>query len=241
MARDEPTKKVATFCPLCVSRCGATATVSDGEFVALQPEPEHPTGQALCVKGKAAPEIVNHPERLLHPLRRTKPKGAADPGWQRITWDEALDAVATQLVALARDHGPESVVFGSASPSTSAMSDSVDWVMRLRRAFGSPNMCVSMELCGWGRSLAPIYTFGQAVPGGYMPDLDQAGCILYWGYNPSVARLAHATSTVAALAPRRAPGRGRPAARRAGDARRTTGCASVPAPTRRWRSRSPTC
>ena len=199
MARDEPTRKVATFCPLCVSRCGATATVSNGEFVALQPAPEHPTGQALCVKGKAAPEMLNHPERLLHPLRRTNPKGAADPGWQRITWDEALDAVATQLTAIARHHGSESVVFGSASPSTSAMSDSVDWLMRLRRAFGSPNMCMSMELCGWGRALAPIYTFGQAVPGGYMPDLDEAGCILYWGYNPSIARLAHATSTVAAL------------------------------------------
>lgn len=199
MGRDGQTTEIPTFCPLCVSRCGATATVSDGEFVALRPAPDHPTGRALCVKGKAAPEMVKHSERLLHPLRRTHPKGAGDPGWQRITWEEALEVVGAQLTALSRDHGPESVVFGSASPSTSAMSDSVDWVVRLRRAFGSPNMCMSMELCGWGRALAPIYTYGVAVPGAYMPDLDRAGCILFWGYNPSVARLAHATSTVAAL------------------------------------------
>ena len=32
-----------------------------------------------------------------------------------------------------------------------------------------------------------------------MPDLEHAGCILFWGYNPSLARLAHATATVAAL------------------------------------------
>lgn len=32
-----------------------------------------------------------------------------------------------------------------------------------------------------------------------MPDLERAGCILYWGYSPSVARLSHATATVAAL------------------------------------------
>ena len=38
------------------------------------------------------------------------------------------------------------------------------------------------------------------MPGTYLPDLENAGCILFWGYNPSVARLAHATSTVAALA-----------------------------------------
>jgi anaerobic selenocysteine-containing dehydrogenase len=200
MAGDQVTRQVSTFCPLCVSRCGAKATVTDGAFLALEPDPSHPTGQALCVKGKAAPEIVYHPERLLHPLKRTHPKGAGDPGWQRITWDEALDTVAARLLALARDHGPESVVFSATSPSTSAMSDALDWVMRLRRAFGSPNQCVYMELCGWGRYLASIYTYGAAVPGAYLPDLDHAGCILYWGYNPSVARLAHATSTVAALA-----------------------------------------
>jgi hypothetical protein len=42
-------------------------------------------------------------------------------------------------MAIAEESGPEAVVFSSASPSTSAMSDSVDWVVRLKRAFGSPN------------------------------------------------------------------------------------------------------
>ncbi len=193
-------RQVPTFCALCVSRCGATATIAaDGTFAALRPDPSHPTGRALCVKGKAAPEIVGHADRLVHPLRRTNPKGADDPGWQRIGWDEALDTIAARLRSLASDHGPESVVFGTASPSTSAISDSIDWVMRLRRAFGSPNEAGYMELCGWGRYLASIFTYGDSVPGVYMPDLEHAGCILYWGYNPSVARLAHATSTVAAL------------------------------------------
>jgi anaerobic selenocysteine-containing dehydrogenase len=199
MATDQATTQVSTFCPLCVSRCGAKATVSDGRFVALDPDPSHPTGSALCVKGRAAPEIVDHDERLLHPLRRTTPKGAADPGWQRISWDEALDTGAARLSELAADHGPECVVFGTTSPSTSAMSDAVDWLGRLRRAFGSPNQCVYMELCGWGRYLASLYTYGAAVPGVYMPDLDRAGCILFWGYNPSVSRLVHATSAVAAV------------------------------------------
>lgn len=199
MGTTPATERVATFCPLCVSRCGATATITDGVFVALQPDPSHPTGQALCVKGKAAPEIVRHDQRLLHPLRRTNPKGADDPGWERITWDEALDHIADRLLTFARDDGPESVVFGATSPSTSAMSDAMDWVMRLRRAFGSPNQCIYMELCGWGRYLASTFTFGAAVPGAYMPDLERAGCVLFIGYNPSVSRLAHATATAAAL------------------------------------------
>ncbi|NIQ60363.1 MAG: molybdopterin-dependent oxidoreductase [Gemmatimonadetes bacterium] len=198
MEDGQPEREIPTFCALCVSRCGATATVRDGRLVSLRPDPWHPTGQALCVKGKAAPEIVHHPDRLLYPLKRTRPKGDPDPGWERITWDEALATAADRLLGLARDHGPESVVFSSASPSTSAMSDSIDWVQRLRRAFGSPSFVVSMELCGWGRYLASTYTWGAAVPGAYMPDIENAGCILYWGYNPSVARLAHATATVAA-------------------------------------------
>ena len=56
-----------------------------------------------------------------------------------------------------------------------------------------------MELCGWGRYLATFYVFGASVPGMYMPDLERAGCILYWGYNPTVSRIAHATATVAAV------------------------------------------
>jgi anaerobic selenocysteine-containing dehydrogenase len=197
MAPTPTTTEIATFCPLCVSRCGARATVTDGTFT-LEPDPSHPTGQALCVKGRAAPEITAHPDRLRYPVRRTAPKGG-DPGWQRISWDEALDTVADRLQELAREHGPESVVFSSVSPSTSAIVDAVDWIQRLQRAFGSPNLAVAMELCGWGRYLASLYTYGASVPGQYLPDLDRAGGILFWGYNPSVSRLSHATATTAAV------------------------------------------
>jgi anaerobic selenocysteine-containing dehydrogenase len=198
MAEAPASTQVATYCPLCVSRCGARATVTNGTFT-LERDPSHPTGKALCVKGKAAPEITAHPDRLRHPMKRTAGKGAADPGWQRISWDEALDTVADRLGALARDHGPEAVVFSSVSPSTAAIVDCIDWIQRLQRAFGSPNFVYSMELCGWGRHLASLYTYGAPVPGQYMPDLDRAGCILFWGYNPSVSRLAHATATREAL------------------------------------------
>jgi len=196
---DHDIQRVPCFCALCVSRCGAVATVAEGEFTALDADPEHPTGRALCLKGKFAPEIVRHPKRLLRPLRRTRPKGDPDPGWVEIGWDEALDTVAANLRHIAAEHGPEAVVFATASPSTSALSDAQDWVVRLRRAYGSPNHLNSMELCGWGRHLASVYTFGAAVPGAFMPDIERAGCLLFWGYNPSLARIAHATAAVAAL------------------------------------------
>ena len=195
------TERIPGYCALCIARCGSIAVVENGRFVALEPDPSHPTGQALCAKGRAAPELVYHPDRLLYPLKRTRPKGDPDPGWQRISWDEALELTATRLRRLAEHHGPECVVFSSVSPSTSAIPDSLVWVQRLMRAFGSPNLCGSVELCGWGRAYATRYTFGigNGVAGGTMPDLENAGCILFWGYNPSLARLTHATSAVAAL------------------------------------------
>lgn len=201
LADQHATQRIAGYCALCISRCGSIAVVENGRFVALEPDPSHPTGQALCAKGRAAPELVYHPDRLLYPLKRTRPKGDPDPGWQRISWDEALDLSATGLRRLAERHGPESVVFSAVSPSTSAIADSVAWIQRLMRAFGTPNLCGSMELCGWGRGYATRYTFGigMGTNGTHMPDLENAGCILFWGYNPGLARLAHATATVAAL------------------------------------------
>jgi anaerobic selenocysteine-containing dehydrogenase len=200
MVVEKPTtERRQGYCSLCISRCGSIGVIEAGRLAALEPDPAHPTGKALCAKGRAAPELVYHPDRLLHPLKRTRPKGDPDPGWQRISWAEALELTAANLKKIAAEHGPESVVFSVASPSTSASDDSTAWISRLMNAYGSPNLCASMELCGWGRYQATSYTFGAAVPGAYLPDLDQAGCILFWGYNPNLARLVHATATVEAV------------------------------------------
>jgi anaerobic selenocysteine-containing dehydrogenase len=188
------------YCALCISRCGAIARSENGRFVALEPDPSHPTGKALCAKGRAAPEIVYHPERLRYPLKRTRPKSDPDPGWEQIGWDEALDLTARNLKRLAAERGPESVAFSVVSPSTSAIADALPWIQRLMNAYGTPNLCASMELCGWGR-FAALYTWGIPIglPGTVMPDLEHSGCMLFWGYNPSSARIAHATSAIAAL------------------------------------------
>ena len=96
------TQRIQGYCGLCIARCGCVAEVEDGRFVALEPDPTHPTGQALCAKGRAAPELVYHPDRLTHPLKRTRPKGDPDPGWQRIGWNEALELTAAAMRRIAR-------------------------------------------------------------------------------------------------------------------------------------------
>src|SRR5580658_9441691 len=116
--------KVPGFCGLCIARCGSIATVENGRFTRLDPDPTHPTGQALCAKGRAAPELVYSKQRLTQPLRRTRPKGEANPGWVEISWDEALDTTAEAMRRLAAAHGPQCVAFSQSSPSTTAIGDS---------------------------------------------------------------------------------------------------------------------
>jgi anaerobic selenocysteine-containing dehydrogenase len=87
-------RRVPAFCALCVSRCGCEAVIEGDRLVAIEPDPSHPSGRALCAKGRASPELVEARDRLLYPLRRTRPKGDRDPGWQRISWEEALDETA---------------------------------------------------------------------------------------------------------------------------------------------------
>ena len=204
MEQAAATERVRTYCALCIARCGAVAVVQDGRLAALEPDPSHPTGQALCAKGRAAPELVHHRDRLTHPLRRTRPKGDPDPGWQRISWNEALDLIAAELRRIAARHGAQAVAISQASPSTTALADCAPWIRRLANAFGTPNVALPLDVCGWGRGFATLYTFGVGSLGtgaarGAMPDIAGAGCIILWGYNPSLSRLTHATALVEAL------------------------------------------
>src|ERR1700747_1853870 len=95
-------RRIRGFCALCIARCASVAVVEDGRFTRLEPDPAHPTGQALCAKGRAAPEIVYSRERLTHPLRRTSPKGERNPGWERVGWDEALELTAAAMRRVAQ-------------------------------------------------------------------------------------------------------------------------------------------
>ncbi len=169
--------------------------VEDGILKAVEPDPGHPTGSALCVKGKAAPQLVHSPRRLLHPLKRTQPKGAADPGWTRIGWDEALDTIAEKLGVMAAREGPEAVAFGVTTPSGTAVSDGFAWISRLARAFGSPNLLFNTENCNWHKDFSPALTFGSGIG---MPEYERTGCIVYWGFNPSTSWLAQAIEAKAA-------------------------------------------
>jgi anaerobic selenocysteine-containing dehydrogenase/ferredoxin-NADP reductase len=185
------------FCALCKSRCGATYRIDDGRLISAGPAPSHPTGKSLCLKGKAAPEILYSADRLMYPLRRTKPKSSPDPGWQRISWEEALSEASTKLAGIRDRFGAEAVAFSTTTPSGTALSDGADWVERLIQLFGTPNWVSTTEICNWHKDFAHAFTFGTGIP---YPDYRNSDVIVLWGFNPSAVWLDQATQVAEARA-----------------------------------------
>ena len=146
-------QQMHTYCAMCISGCGVMVTVEDGLLKQVRVDPEHPNG-CLCVKGSAAPEIVHSPDRLRSPMVRTRPKGERDPGWARISWDEALALAASRLLDIKARYGAEAVVFSRATPAGSATADLASWVHRLANAFSSSNVMTTTHICTWNSALS---------------------------------------------------------------------------------------
>jgi len=182
-------EQIRTYCLMCGTRCPVICTVDKGTFTKVIPDKEHPLGGTFCVKGAAAPEFVYDPMRLKYPMKRTNPKSATDPGWVRISWDEALDTIARKLVGIRERYGAESVVFYRPALGGSASADYQPWLQRLVSAFGSPNYAKTTHICNWHKDVGSKYTYGVGIP---EPDYENSGSILIWGTNPNNTDIRHA-------------------------------------------------
>ncbi|AXK32448.1 molybdopterin dinucleotide-binding protein [Streptomyces armeniacus] len=186
-----PAETKRGYCTLCRSRCGAVYTVESGRITQVAPDPGHPTGTALCPKGRAAPEIAHSTRRLTSPLRRTRPKHADDPGWEEISWDEAMAEIAERFSAIRAEDGAEAIGFAVTSPSATPMSDSIEWVERFIRRLGASNICYATEICNWHKDFAHAFTFGSALP---TADYAATDLAVLWGHNPAKTWLAQAVA-----------------------------------------------
>jgi len=107
----------------CGGRCAVNAHVRDGQIVKISTDPRRWTPEMpplhACVRGFGQAERVNHPDRLKHPLRRTGPRGSGQ--FERISWDEALDEVAHQMLRVRDTHGPAAILDCSRTGSLSTL------------------------------------------------------------------------------------------------------------------------
>ena len=173
-------KILPSTCWECNTHCGSLVTVEDGRVTKVAPNPDHPASLgAFCVKGiRGLPELTYHPDRLLHPMKRTGPRGGGQ--WRRIGWDEALDEMTERLLAVRDRHGPMAIC---GAVSNAHFSRGVSLAL-LMRAFGSPNWMMNQDLCGGCRALSDRIT-GLTIGNG--EDIDNTRCALVVGRNPYAA------------------------------------------------------
>ena len=115
-----PFRIVHTVCSHdCPDSCAVLVTVDEtGRAVKVSGDPSHPVTQGfLCGKVAKYLDRVYSPDRILYPLKRKHgvakgplAKGREHEAFERVSWDEALDAIAVRLGKSAEKYGPESIL-----------------------------------------------------------------------------------------------------------------------------------
>ena len=110
MTRTPMNGVVRAACPHdCPDTCAMLVTVENGKATKVRGDPDHPfTRGGLCVKVNDYADYTYSPKRVLYPLRRTSPKGKGV--FERVSWDAALDEIATRLRDIADKHGGEAIL-----------------------------------------------------------------------------------------------------------------------------------
>ncbi|EME70965.1 molybdopterin oxidoreductase [Paramagnetospirillum caucaseum] len=177
-ATDGETTILKSVCRSCHGGCGTLLHVRGGELIKVEGDPDSPLNRGrLCPIGTVTRDLVYHPDRLKYPMRRVGKRGSGQ--WDRITWDEALDEIATRLGRIKEEYGPESIALG-----TGTGRHHIRWVSRFGHALGTPNWAEpGFAQCFHPRVNTCILTMGEYPVCDFTGDVP-AETIMYWGHNP---------------------------------------------------------
>jgi anaerobic selenocysteine-containing dehydrogenase len=174
-------KTVHAVCPLdCPDTCAMVVTVEDGRAIDLRGDKSHPfTRGFLCGKMAKYLDRVHSPHRLMRPLKRTGPKGSGR--FETITWDEALDAIASRFAAIAASpDGPQSILpYSYYGTMGKLQSSSLD--RRFFHRLGASKL--DRTICASAGSQGYEYTMGDGRLGADPMAVPGCKLILNWGSN----------------------------------------------------------
>lgn len=172
--------KKLSYCRVCEAACGIVVEVEDGKVKRISPDEDHPISAGhFCIKGRAAADVAADPSRILHPQMRLR------SGWERVSWDHALDEIADRLRNIIEKHGPRSVALYLGNPT--AFSALIQpFGRQFIKGIGSPNLFSHLSIDCMNRFLVAeaIYGDGNVVP---IPDIENANFMLLFGTNPLVS------------------------------------------------------
>lgn len=164
--------EVRTTCPYCGVGCGLRASVDRTGAVTIQGDADHPANFGrLCSKGSALGETVGLEDRLLYPLLNGK----------RVTWERALDHIATRFKETIAEHGPDAVAFYI---SGQLLTEDYYVANKLMKGFiGTANIDTNSRLCMASAVAGHKRAFGSDTVPGIYSDLELADLVVLVGSN----------------------------------------------------------
>lgn len=178
-----PATAIDTACPLdCPDACTLSVTVRRGRIVNIDGSSKNPvTNDFICAKVRRFAERVYGPDRLLYPAVRKGRKG--EGRFARVTWDEALELVASKFRDAKTRFGGESILPFSYGGSNGLMTqDNLD--AQLWRRFGT--LRLARTVCAAPTGAANQALYGK-MPSVSYQDYPHAKLIVLWGVNPSAS------------------------------------------------------
>jgi thiosulfate reductase / polysulfide reductase chain A len=178
VANSGQTKTFKSACRMCHGGCGVLVHVADGDITGIEGDPDNPMNKGkLCPLGAASLEQIYNPRRLKYPMRRVGARG--EGRWERISWDDAYDEMASKIREAIDKDGAESIWVG-----TGTGRHHFPYVSRFANAIGTPNWCEpGTAQCFRPRVHGSIITMGQLPICTYTNDI-YPELIMFWGHNP---------------------------------------------------------
>jgi anaerobic selenocysteine-containing dehydrogenase len=176
--------EVKGACPHdCPDTCSLVTTVENGVALKVRGNAEHPQTQGvLCAKVSRYTERTYHPERVLHPLKRSGPKGSGR--FETVSWDEALGAIARRLQAIASIN-PEAIVPYSYA-GTMGLVQCESMAARFFNKMGAS--LLDRTICSSAGTEGLVHTLGGKL-GMRVEFFAESKLILIWGSNSITSNL----------------------------------------------------
>lgn len=164
-------------CTLCEAMCGIEIKTEGQQIVSIKGDANDPFSQGyICPKATALQDLHEDPDRIRHPMKRTA------SGWVRVSWDEALDTVATELKRIQRQHGHDAVATYLGNPNAHNMG-ALLFGTRLLKQLKTRNKFSATSVDQLPHHLVCYQMFGHQlqIP---VPDIDHTDFMLILGGNP---------------------------------------------------------
>ncbi|WP_418864522.1 molybdopterin dinucleotide binding domain-containing protein [Slackia exigua] len=190
-------KHVRSCCRACGKvECGVWVTVQNNKVIAIEGDESAPQSRGhCCAKSQASMQVVYHPDRLRYPVKRTNPKGSDDPGWVRITLDEAFALCGEKLGEIKDKYGGQSIFVMCGTSRVWSLGP----YQGMKQLFSTPNAHLAYQVCKGPRHFAGIMTDEMGSP--WMEVEQEPKVYLQWGTAVEYSNYDTTNRTISDVAP----------------------------------------